>query len=134
MNKIFLDTNLLIYLSTSHTSKAEKVSDLINKTHFCFISVQILNEFAAACFKKELLSFDQIQKYIWEYNLCFEVADVNFRNISECFLLKKKYKYSWFDSLIIATALLNGCQTLYSEDLQHKQVIENKLTILNPFV
>lgn len=134
MNKVFLDTNLLIYLATNDADKTEKISEVINKSTFALISVQILNEFAAVCFKKGLLDAEQIQKYLWEYNICFEVADVNFRNISECFGIKKKYRYAWYDSLIITTALLNNCSILYSQDMQHKQVIEKKLTIVNPFL
>jgi len=35
--------------------------------------------------------------------------------------------------LIVATALDAGCDTLYSEDMQHGQIIDNRLTIINPF-
>ena len=39
-----------------------------------------------------------------------------------------------WDSLIIKAALENGCDTLYSEDMQqHGQVIENRLTVINSF-
>ncbi len=45
-----------------------------------------------------------------------------------------KYLYSYYDSLIIAAALDCNCTILYSEDLKHNQIIENTLTILNPFI
>ncbi|MDR0516418.1 MAG: hypothetical protein LBH25_05165 [Fibromonadaceae bacterium] len=48
--------------------------------------------------------------------------------------LKKKYHYSWWDSLVLASALENGCQTFYSEDMQHKQIIESSIKIINPFL
>jgi predicted nucleic acid-binding protein len=133
MNKAFLDTNLLIHLATSATEKAGIVSTLIAENKDILISVQVLNEFAAACFKKNLLPADEIQRYVLEFNLYFIVADVNFKTISEGFEIKKKYKYSWYDSLLLATALLNNCTIFYSEDMQHKQKIGNKLTIINPF-
>jgi predicted nucleic acid-binding protein len=41
--------------------------------------------------------------------------------------------HHFFDSLIIAAALSAGCDRLYSEDLQHGQLIEG-LTIVNPFL
>jgi predicted nucleic acid-binding protein len=44
-----------------------------------------------------------------------------------------RYKYSFYDSLIIATALENKCMILYSEDLQHNQGIGKKMKIVNPF-
>jgi predicted nucleic acid-binding protein len=47
--------------------------------------------------------------------------------------LQARYKFSFFDSLIIAAALAGGCTRLYSEDLQHGQRIEH-LVIENPFL
>ncbi len=45
-----------------------------------------------------------------------------------------RYGYSYWDSLIIATALQNDCSILYSEDMQHNQLIEGKLRIINPLI
>ena len=45
-----------------------------------------------------------------------------------------RYKYSYYDSLIIASALENDCAILYTEDLHHSQVIDEKLAIINPFI
>jgi predicted nucleic acid-binding protein len=45
----------------------------------------------------------------------------------------ERYGFSHYDSLIVATALEAGCSTLYSEDMQHGQLIDNRLTIINPF-
>lgn len=47
--------------------------------------------------------------------------------------IKNRYQYSYWDSLIIATALKTDVKTLYSEDMSHSQVIDNRLTIINPF-
>jgi predicted nucleic acid-binding protein len=47
--------------------------------------------------------------------------------------LKNKYNLQYYDALIIATALENNCNILFSEDMQDKLIIENKLTIINPF-
>jgi len=49
-------------------------------------------------------------------------------------LIAQRYQFSFYDSLIIASALEAGCITLYSEDMQHEQVIEKRLTIRNPFL
>jgi predicted nucleic acid-binding protein len=45
----------------------------------------------------------------------------------------ERYKFSLYDSVIVASALRNDCEVLYTEDLQHGQVIERQLEILNPF-
>ena len=41
--------------------------------------------------------------------------------------------FSYWDSMITAAALKSGCNILYSEDLQHEQLMENQLKIINPF-
>ena len=48
--------------------------------------------------------------------------------------IKEKYKFSYWDSLILASALENNCTKLLTEDLQHNQIIMNDLQIFNPFV
>lgn len=47
--------------------------------------------------------------------------------------IKMRYHFSYWNSLIIASALDAGCNILYSEDLQSQQTIENQLQIINPF-
>ncbi len=46
--------------------------------------------------------------------------------------LQLRWRFSFYDSLIVAAALEAGCKRLLSEDLQHGQRIET-LTIENPF-
>ena len=48
--------------------------------------------------------------------------------------LRETLAVSYWDSLIIAAALEAGCATLYTEDMQHRQIIENRLTLVHPFV
>jgi predicted nucleic acid-binding protein len=50
------------------------------------------------------------------------------------FYIKEKYSYSWWDSLVLASALENSCKIIYTEDMQNGQIIENTLKIVNPFV
>lgn len=45
-----------------------------------------------------------------------------------------RYQLSNWDALIVAAALLSECEILYSEDMQDKQVFEDKLTVINPFL
>lgn len=46
--------------------------------------------------------------------------------------IEDRFQLSWWDSLVIASALESGCRLLLSEDLQHGLVIEN-LRVANPF-
>jgi predicted nucleic acid-binding protein len=45
----------------------------------------------------------------------------------------ERYRFSLYDSMIVASALLSECTTLYSEDLQSRHRIDEQLTIVNPF-
>jgi predicted nucleic acid-binding protein len=47
--------------------------------------------------------------------------------------LVRRYGYSIYDSLLVASALIAGCTRLYSEDFQHGQLIERRLRIVDPF-
>ena len=53
--------------------------------------------------------------------------------IKRALQIKKKARYSYWDSLIIASALENNCSILYTEDMQEGQVLNSGLTIVNPF-
>jgi len=54
--------------------------------------------------------------------------------VTTSFELVKKYDFQIFDAFIVTLALEADCDILYSEDMQHKLVVEQKLTIINPFI
>ena len=64
----------------------------------------------------------------------FKVSLIDKNTISRALDLVQQLKYSYWDSLIIASALIHDCSSLYTEDMQHDQIIENKLRIFNPFI
>jgi len=65
-------------------------------------------------------------------DLC-EVVPVSADTIREAIRLAARYQLSHWDSLIVAAAVLAGCETLYSEDMQHNQQFEDRLRVTNPF-
>lgn len=71
---------------------------------------------------------------ILEIDSCIDIVSFSSDTQIKAINIKDKYKFQYYDSLIIATALENGCNTLYTEDMQHNQIIENQLKIINPFV
>ncbi len=62
-----------------------------------------------------------------------EVEIITVETILLAHRLKLQYQFSYWDSLVLVSALNANCEFIYTEDLQHQQVIENRLTILNPF-
>jgi len=133
-DSIFLDTNVLIYCYTSSESdkqiRAQVVADLPNT----IISTQILNEFANTLRKKFKLDWSAILSALNEVETNFEVYTITPSYIKSACFIADRYGFSYYDSLIVAAALEAGCSTLYSEDMQHDQVIETKLTGKNPFI
>jgi len=61
------------------------------------------------------------------------VSELSLKTVFSAWKLREKYKYSYWDSLILASALESSCSIIYSEDMQHGQVIEDNLKIINPF-
>jgi predicted nucleic acid-binding protein len=61
------------------------------------------------------------------------LADVNERTVKKALFVHGKYGYSYYDSLMIAAVLENGCDYLLSEDMVDGQVIEGTLTVKNIF-
>jgi predicted nucleic acid-binding protein len=83
--------------------------------------------------RKFSLSYSQIREAVQELSEGFPVVLVSVNTIEMALNLAERYQYSYFDSLILASALEARCQILYSEDLQDGQRIENQLMIINPF-
>jgi predicted nucleic acid-binding protein len=71
--------------------------------------------------------------FLYEIIDSANVVSLSLPTIESCLRLKEKYCYSWWDSLILASALESDCVTVYSEDMQDGQLIEDRLTIKNPF-
>ncbi len=130
-DKGFIDTNVLLYLYDSDNNKKNIAKDILKGNH-C-ISTQVLNEFTNISIKKIKLGTKDLAinlKKIIEKTAVFTFDE---ETIFAAIEIKEKYKYQYYDSLILATAIENNCTVLYSEDMQHGQTIENQLRIVNPF-
>ena len=134
-DKIFLDTNIIIYCySNSEIEKQNICRRLFENHNELNISKQVVNEITNILFKKfKLTSFD-IKNTIQQVSNIVFTCDFNFDTQIKAIELKDKYNLQYYDALIIATALENHCNIIFSEDMQHNQIIENQLTIINPFI
>jgi predicted nucleic acid-binding protein len=93
----------------------------------------VLNEFSNVSVRKLKFSTDQTKEFIDAISTKVIVETYTKTTILSALDLKNKYKLQFYDSLIIATALENKCTILYSEDMQDGLIVENILTIVNPF-
>ncbi len=128
----FFDTSVVLYLLSEDDTKADTVETLL--TDGGAVSVQVLNEFAVVATRKLGLSFAAVREVLDTVRSFCVTRPVTEENHDRGLEIAERYGFSLYDSMIVGAALLAGCKTLYSEDLQHRQVIEGKLTVLNPFV
>lgn len=129
-DRIFLDTNILVYALLDEGTKQQTALQLLQSG--CVISIQVLNEFTQVARKKASLEWQEIADLSTAIQTLTEIItlDKNIHNVG--LTIANKYGYSFYDSLIIAAALEAGCNLLFSEDMQHEQQIET-LIIRNPF-
>jgi len=129
----FIDTNILLYCySTTEPDKRAKATEVSNGFEV-YISTQVLKEFSNVLARKFKFGWDEIVHAIDEITSNYLIFINHPETIKSACVIAEKYQFSFYDSLIIASALEAGCTTLYTEDLQHRQLIEGKLRIVNPF-
>jgi predicted nucleic acid-binding protein len=130
--KIFFDTNTLLYLLSSDSKKADWVSSNLQQSNV--ISVQVLNEFTSASLRKIKISNIELDEILGLFISIFNIRPLNVETFETGLAISRRYGYQHYDSMIIAAALQAGCETLYSEDMHHRQMIDKKLQIVNPFI
>ena len=131
--KAFIDTNILIYAySKTDDNKRKKAQDTIDK-YDSVISIQVINEFSSNCLKKLRKTHDEVISAIREITFNFPITQVTVSIVVKAIHLQKRYKFNYYDCIMLASALENNCEYILSEDMQHGQIIEDKLTILNPY-
>jgi len=127
----FFDTNVLLYLLSEDFAKADRAEELV--ANGGVISVQVLNEFAAVASRKSGLSWSEIKEILLPIRAVCEIEATTLETHNRGIEIAERCGFSFYDAVIVASALGAGCETLCSEDLQDGQVIEGQLTIRNPF-
>ncbi len=136
--KYFVDTNILIYSrDSSEPEKQPKAKQWLKhlwKDESGRISTQVMNEFYVTVTQKLKpgLSKEQARSDLRALSV-WQPLDISTTLIESAWEIQDQYGYSWWDSLIISSALFLDCHYLLSEDMQHQQKI-GSLTIINPFL
>lgn len=138
---IFIDSNIWIYAfldSEKDHEKQRKILTLLEEIpadSTVISSVQVVNEFHWILFRKYGIDEATIKAKVTKGLAVFaSVVPLDFRVYQDAFRIRDKYNISFWDSLIVASALDNKCTLLYSEDMQHGLLIDNKLKVVNPLV
>lgn len=120
--KAFVDTNIFVYAALkaldNHVKWRTSV-DLLNSSLSFVVSTQVLNEFSSVLLRKKI-SDDDIKSRVGDIVADSAVTVVTLETIRQAWELRSRYQFSYWDSLIVASALQAGCITLYTEDLNHE--------------
>jgi len=129
--KIFLDSNVILYALGNDIPK-KFIAITLLALHPT-LSTQVLAETTHVARRKLGFSVAQVQHALSAFRREVDVCVISEAIFDDSLTIALQYGYSTYDSLILAAALAVNCKTLFSEDMQHGQIIRNQLTILNPF-
>jgi predicted nucleic acid-binding protein len=127
----FFDTNVVLYLASGDRAKADRAESLIAAGGI--ISVRVLNEVANVARRKMRLSWDETLAFLSTVRALLPVEKLTIETHETGLVLAERYGFSIYDSMIAAAALLAGCDTLWSEDMQDGMLIDARLRIANLF-
>ena len=130
MAKPFIDSNVVLYLFSSDTLKADRAESLLQSGGL--ISVQVLNEVASVCLRKLKMTWEDVDAVLETLKSTCEVLPVTLASHEKAVGLVERFQISFYDANIVATAILCGADTLFSEDLQNGMSMDS-LTVVNPF-
>ena len=134
--RFFVDTNILLYAHDSRDAAKERMAktwlNTLAKRQAAFINLQVLNELTYVLLRKKW--FDTTDAAFEVVDAFSELGDspVTTQGVKHARRIHATVGYSWWDCLLLASALQLGCKYFLSEDLQDGQDIEG-LTIVNPF-
>ena len=137
--RVFFDTNIVVYcFDTLEPRKQTRAKDLLAHaltSQLGIVSYQVVQEFCnVACKAKRLqLPQERILAYVNLVLQPMNQVSSSPQLIESALKLRAEHSFSFYDSLIIASATQAKCQVLYSEDLQHLQRVGD-LQIINPFL
>ena len=127
----FLDTNVLLYLNSPNDTKCLITAKLLKNEGV--ISVQVLNDYCAVSRRKGSQSWDTISQRCDDLIQLLDVCDLTIDGQILARGYAARYGYTIYDANILASAKLAGCDSLWTEDMQHGQVIDG-VEIVNPFL
>ena len=130
--KTFIDTNILVYAFTAdEPEKQEAALKALNKC-MPVVSAQVIKEFSNVLLRKTNADTQTIKDTINDIITVADVVAEEIELILASFDIHERYKFSFYDSLIVTAALNSKCEILLSEDMQDGQIIGERLKIVNP--
>jgi predicted nucleic acid-binding protein len=130
--KVFIDSNVALYLLSADAGKADRAEVVIAGGGV--ISVQVLNEVTNVARRKLGMSWAETDELLTALRSACSIEPLTAQTHDTGRRLAERYGLSICDAMIVAAALLAGCVKLYSGDMQHGLLIDRQLRICNPFI
>ncbi|QLF69262.1 PIN domain-containing protein [Peteryoungia desertarenae] len=127
----FVDTNVLLNLASGDAQRADRAEAVIAEGGI--ISVQVLNEIANVLRRKMRMPWPDTHLFLDMIRALLTVEPVTWETHETGLRIAERYGLSIYDAMIVSAALMAGCDTLMSEDMQDGLVIDDRLRIVNPF-
>lgn len=133
-DKVFIDSNIFLYAFNKDEEFKYDISlkIILDKENNLSISTQVINEVSNNLKRKLKYTNSEIKKFIISSYQIYNIVNFSKDILLYACDIRDRYKISYYDSLIVASALSSKCTILYSENMQHQLKIDN-LVILNPF-
>ncbi|MDW3688277.1 PIN domain-containing protein [Cupriavidus sp. CV2] len=132
VRKAFIDSNVLLYLLSTDAAKADRAEAIVLAGGR--IGVQVLNEITNVARRKMAMPWQEVNELVSLIQSLCPVEPLTLETHEKGRKIAERYGFSVYDAMIVAAALLSGCEVLYSEDMQDGMEIEEGLRICNPFV
>ena len=129
--KCFADTNVAIYAVDVDAAKRDKALAILVARPI--VSTQVVNEYLSVLLSKRKFSRVDANELARALMATSQVAAMTPDMVELALLVGEQHQISHWDALIVAAALVTGCDVLYSEDLQDGRVFDGRLTVRNPF-
>lgn len=132
----FIDSNVWLYafMQQSDMQKMIKAKNLlINQDINIIISSQVINEVCFNLRKKSQFSEIKLKSLIQNFYDNYNVINIEEQTMILASNIRLSYNISFWDSLVISSALESKSQIIYTEDMQHNLIINDTLQIINPF-
>jgi predicted nucleic acid-binding protein len=136
-NKIFVDSNVWLYLFLQDdnnkyiTTERYFLSNNLNSNFI--ITYQVINEISNILLKNNFTETEIRENIDYLFKVC-TIQEFTKEIILTASFIREKYSFSFWDSILVGSALFSKCDAFVTEDMQDGQIIENTLKIVNPFV
>lgn len=131
---VMVDSNIWIYAFVDNPldERHRKAQEFVFTLNRPSINSQVIRETCLNLIKKAHRTEADLRQFVVDWCATCEIIHTPVTHYVLASQLRESNGFSYWDSLIVAAALDAGCTTLYSEDMQHGQRLQDRLTILNP--